>query len=399
MRGRLWAAACVVVACGPALEPGATFDEHDVTREEAPAGAIESIALPSAVHDVVIDDGAVLLATETGVFLQRGNDAPLALAPLRLDDADPESSGAARRLATRPGGAGIAIAAAQGIYVWNMGALVRSPLSAVASSPELIASGTFGGEERLVTYVAGRLVVGGGAAREVTLDPAPEHVSAIAHSNGTTFLADGASLICVVERGDGFEVTRAEPEAGALQALAVDTNGALWLAAEEGLLRRTESFDTVAWDKWPLDEGAYGLAFDPDGAGIWVRTKDGAVRVNPTTHTGLSVRIDGTPGALAIDFSGQLWTADASGSRVLRRGGLQAPAPSFASQIDAFSKRHCASCHGAGASLPLVTREEWSTNAERILLNLEVGTMPRGNPLTAAEYRIVQRWVTGGMQP
>lgn len=399
MAGRKEAAALLVLcaACAPAIEPGAQVEVRELRREAAPAGASEVIESSGVVRAFGVVQGALIWGLPDGVALQRASDPPQPVAPRVLREGEPEQTGAVRAIAARPGG-DLLVAAANGLFVWHGGELVRSPLSDVVGSPELVAAVDTGLGERVAVAQGARLVVLDDLTRQLEPRPTSAAPDSIALAGDDLFAAWGEQILRLRPVDGGFEQALFEPEAGRVRAMATDADGALWVAAERAVLRRTAVGTRVTWTLWNVEGGAWSLAPDPDGAGIWARTKNGALRIGDGDRA-LEVPLDGEPGAIAMDGEGQLWAADGKAARVIRRAGLEAPPPSFAQDVQPFAQMHCIACHSAGTTLPLTTFDEWQRNSQRILLNLQFGTMPQDNPLAPSDYRVVERWIRGGMLP
>lgn len=395
-RGVGLAAACVLAACGPSFEDGATAEHFDWKTTPLSVPAPEPVELAAPVKALVADDDAVLFGTANGLFLQRGTDAPQPLLPLTMDDDEPASTGAVSALARRTSG-GFLVAAAHGLYVWTRQSLVRSPASAALRNPTVLAACDFSGQERVAVVDDGRLLVLGRDVLEVdvpALEGAPER---LACRNGTIFASRGDRLLRLVERGDRFDPLLVDVGGAQINDLAFDLDGALWVATDDAVLRRTEAFGAVSWLSWDGVD-ARSLAIDPDRAGVWVGGEGFAARLSADEKVAASVRSSGV-GPMAMDLEGNLWSAGGDTKVLWRQGGVEAPPPSFASKVFPFAKKNCLSCHASTATIPLDDLDAWRRNGQRILLNLEVGTMPQNAPLSRVEYRVVERWVLGGMLP
>ncbi len=182
-----------------------------------------------------------------------------------------------------------------------------------------------------------------------------------------------------------------------IRGLVADLSGDLWVVTGDGLWCRHTSGSAVTWIRWETDDALGDAIADPDRPGVWVRSGASAVFASISDEAFAHAQVGGSGGPLAIAPSGVLWASD--GSALMAHSGWGAPPPSFAKEIAPFSSANCQACHGSAMSLPLVTHEEWLRNSQRILVNLRAGTMPRGEAMSASEFRIVTRWVEGGMLP
>lgn len=398
MRWSVTALVACSLGCSPTFEPDSDVDERTVERVRAPGGAAEHLVAPGVVNTLSPRGDGLLFGTGSGLYRQRGTDAPELLAPRVLEPGEPVATGAVFALAERSNG-GLLVAAAHGLFVWDDHELLLSPVSARAPAPRLVAAGSNAGEERVAVVDGEHLIVFG--ARTAQLQPlgvegAP---SAVAVSGGDVFVAYGDRLVRLEETATGYVEHLIALDSGVIRALATERGGALWAATDTCVARRWVDADGVHWIRWELPEGAFALALDPDDFGAWVRTPTAALRLPLEEGAALEVALAAGPAPLALDLDGHLWSADPADGRLERHPGLQAPAPTFAREIGAFSNRHCLACHFADSTLPLATYAQWQRNAARIRLNLEVGTMPRGQPLPAASYRVVERWISGGLLP
>lgn len=395
-RGVGLAAACVLAACGPSFEDGATTEHFDWRTTPLAASPPEPVELSAPVSALVADDDEVLFGTSQGLFLQRGSDAPQPLTPLTMRDDEPASTGAVSSVARRVAG-GFLVTAASGLYVWTGQTLVRSPVSAALTSPTVLAACDFAGQERVAVVDDERLLVLGRDLIEVDVPALRGPPERLACRNGTIFASRGDRLLRLVERGDRFDPFLVLDGSAQINDLAFDLDGALWVATGESVLRRTEVFGAASWIAWDGVD-ARALTVDPDRAGVWVRGEGFAARVSVEDKVAASVPTSGT-GPMAMDMAGNLWAAGGDSNVLWRQGGVEAPPPSFESRVMPFAQKHCHSCHSQEATIPLTDLEAWRRNGQRILLNLEVGTMPQNAALSRVEYRVVERWVLGGMLP
>lgn len=388
MRGA-WAWSVLFAACASGMEEGAVED-RSVTPFEPSHAAPERIETSGTVRALLATSVGLLVGTDAGLFLVRGSDAPVELAPLRLSDDDPATCGVVRALAPRRGG-GALVAAAKGLFTWDGQALARSPSSGLVTSPVAVASEGEGAAEHVaVAGDDGRVWWLGEEARRYDFEGA---VRALAFVSGGLFAGLGTTVAHLDPAQDQWGMTQL---AGELQSLHAGADGALWAVTSEAVLQRTMGPEGVAWSRW---SGAFtgAVASDPDGYGVWVAVADGAMRVGPdlVAHVPLGF----APTSLTLDAAGSLWAGEPETDALWRIDGLGAPPPSFAAEIEPFAEARCLACHGAGTSLPLDTHARWTTNALRILVSLRSRAMPAGAPLEPSGYRVVERWVEGGMLP
>lgn len=387
---RLGALSLLLVAACQA--EGAIVD-REVEFVPAGPGAPESLELPSIARSLLAVDGALLIGTDAGLLLQRGADAPVPIVVTRFSEAEPGATGVIHALAPRPH-EGVLVAAEHGLFVWDGQRLARSPVSDVVPAPVRVVSATIGGNEQVAVVGADRSVWWfGPVSSRLAVPASADVIPAIAFVDDALWVSADDTLVRVHGPGGTVELPR-ELGSGAIRALA-GAAGTLWVLAQGGVLRRSGGGES--WDRWPIG-AVSALTLDPDGAGAWLASDRGALRIGVGAP---SFAVHFPPGLadLALDPDGALWGADGAVPRVVRSTGLGAPAPTFEAEVATVAQRACSGCHDANASLPLANHEQWSRNAHRILLELRVGAMPKGSRLPARDLRIVERWVEGGLLP
>ena len=297
---------------------------------------------------------------------------------------------------------------AEGLFHSQDGALLPSPLGASFGDSALTGVdvlGDAGAEEAW-------LVVDGQAhwvkADEAVPFGVPEAEGApdalVGVAPGVALYAGGGSVWQVDVSAGTYQLVAGD--LGATASFDRAEDGTALLATDGGLLARSS-------------DGAFSLrTFAPAGApalsvhsvasayGATVAVVDGAlVAIDETGARRLGDAADGVPRGVAVDASGDTWTAEGP---ALRRFATGVPV-SFAADVAPFFVAHCDKCHAAGAeeAVPDVDFADYElvvSIAEDIVERLQrsgPGVMPPASSevLGADDYALVLRWADGGRAP
>ena len=195
-----------------------------------------------------------------------------------------------------------------------------------------------------------------------------------------------------------------EPVEGALPA----AGGRIVGLQQGALIERVDASDgQVAWRNVSLsssddDQGARdveAMASDPETGDLWIATDAEIVKLSGETvfktdkPEGMEAVVKAT-----VSSDGEVWLSDGAN---LWSAGSDGSIITFAQHIAPFSAENCERCHQTenGVGHPIVSYEQWSSEADEILNQLETEAMPAdGRTLVGGSADLVRRWIEGGLQ-
>jgi hypothetical protein len=193
---------------------------------------------------------------------------------------------------------------------------------------------------------------------------------------------------------------------GAASSFDRAEDGTVLLATEGGLLERSKEGVFSLRTFVAAGEPALAVHGVASAYGATVAVVDGAlVAIDATGARRLGEAATVAPRGVALDASGDTWTADGAS---LRRFATGVPV-SFAADVAPFFAAHCDKCHAADAeeAVPDVDFADYAlvvSIAEEIVERLQragPGVMPPASSevLGADEYAVVLRWADGARAP
>lgn len=366
-----------------------------------------SVTSGSGAHAVGVFEGRAAIGTSMGLLASNTN-AIDSLAPVHQLSADGGLSAVGDvTFVGRRGTQGTLVISDKGLFHSRSSVLLQAPLSESLTAHRVFTVDSFGeGADEQLWFLSdeGILNVSGGEVRTVRLTgigAKPEAVLA-AGDEGAYVVVDGS--LYVISLTDNA-ATRIAKGVGIIASFERGDDGAAYFATDDGLLEvRREGplfLHTFAAEG---EQGraitsvaaASGLVVASTGEDLFAVESSGSVRIG--AHPGTLTR------GVAIDSAGDTFAASPTSLRRFKTGK---PA-SFENDVKPFFSSKCMSCHRAGVSGARVidfedyeTAKAYAANALNRLNAVGVSPMPPANieTLSAADYAVVTRWVSGGMAP
>lgn len=348
----------VVVAGGHVFEvSGGTL--HGRTLYAAP-GDPDTLGQVAAVRPR--QAGGVWLAGDQGLFMLEGDY--VSKSPLEV------GMGALSAVSERSGGvlAGLWLGAQDGLYRRQS---TRFDRLNIANAPPVV--------RHVAVDRAGTLAV-------AVCDQALFALQVTENQLHSTATALEPGVVHGVAGGDGFVV----------------------VASDLGLLR-LKATAPLRWEQFTLAEQGtdavevLAVQVDDEGTRVWARTQTTVVLLHNEQLTGHSVPAAAGAGSmLAVDTHGDVWTAQGSVlTRHVASDGMAVP--TFANDVTPWLSTHCTRCHA-----DFTTYSVFAPRASLALQRVSNGDMPRceggvvcptQQRLTAEQYDVLDRWISGGRLP
>ena len=411
MKRAVWAVSWVAMLAGcgadDASPAGGTVS---VARlEGAPAeGAVESstLALDGEAAALSVLSGSLAVAAGDGVQRVAADGTTLVEVAVLAGSGEPTSTGAVIWMARR--GEGLLVLGAEGLFHSQDGALLPSPLGASfgeSTLTEVDVLGDTGAEEAWLVVDGQAQWVKEGEAVPFgvpEVDGAPDALVGVAP--GVALYAGGGSVWQVDVSAGTYQLVASDLGTAASFDRAED--GAVLLATEGGLLARSAEGDFSLRTFAPAGATALSVHSVASAYGATVAVVgDALVAIDATGARRLGDAADSGPRGVAVDASGDTWTAEGP---ALRRFATGVPV-SFAEDVAPFFAAHCTKCHAAGAeeTVPDVDFADYElvvSKAEEIVERLQrsgPGVMPPASSevLGTDDYALVLRWADGGRAP
>ncbi len=183
---------------------------------------------------------------------------------------------------------------------------------------------------------------------------------------------------------------------------AVGHDGAWWVAAGDGLLRRPLG-GQAPWTRYELGVPVRDLASGADG-GLWVQTEDTLLRME-APYEEAAIRSETSTGSL-------LGASDGTVARVMQNNlqmwvDVTSPVVGFEDEVLPWlNENGCITCHSVSPG-DYSNYEVFSDLAGEALSRVRSGDMPRcgadvcppDEQLTPEEYAVLEAWIAGGRAP
>ncbi len=405
LRLRFPFALLVACACPMAAAACGGSDGWDrVDGVPGPAGnvAARTVVTGSEVSTIGIGAGALVAGVGDGLVRSKlvGDDV-LAPVPVVATSGEPTKVGATSIIARR-GSDGWLAWAEHGLFLDGADGVAVSPFTSFLAAKKVLAldvTGSGATEAIWIVTDAGSFVRRGTSVTSLAQDDAEiEAMVGIDDHRALTWSNGELAEIDVVAG------TRSHVVTGVPRVAAFDRgdDGTIWLATEAGLFSRTAAgvlsqrtfaaageaprsvrAVSAGVDRVVALAGGDAIAVVDDRADVLVGGHESATRV-------------------AVDANGDVWIAS---PQKLERLPLGKPS-SFATDVAPFMTKHCQSCHAGGAGgAPKRAFDDYDTArgaATEISARLRAAGRPVMPPsdterLAPADYRVVLRWIAGGM--
>jgi hypothetical protein len=414
------ASACVLAAgCGgKSLGPPGTGGQ--VVLVTGSPQAIQSAparhAVTGATSATVVSSVGGLAAAggASGVFIASRSIADSMTAmSVAASGSDPTSTGAVSFMARRNAG-GALVQAQNGLFEDFSGYLLASPLWGTVSgdSPTAVdALGAEPSEELWFNAPKGVLHVVGGQMDTVSIQgvSAPADAVVAAGANQAVIAAAGTAYFVDLKAN---QVQVVGDNLGTVNGFDHSDDGTVYLATSAGLYQRTRAGTASLFTLVPAGSTAQNvLAVSAAYGTVLAVTATSLVEISNNVPTGVATLTQGAAGrSVAVDTNGDGWVLDQGQLAHFLTG----KPVSYASDVKPFFDKHCTVCHWttpAGTTANSAPATDWDDYATAkslaplAILRMEgSGYTPMppataNDPLTAADYAVVIRWVGGGYQP
>jgi hypothetical protein len=373
----------------------------------APTGATS----PGVVSTI---GGLVAVGSPTGVFVGSRTTADVLTAmTVVATGTDPTSTGAVNFMARRASG-GALVQAQNGLFQDNSGYLLFSPLwgSVGTDSPKTLdAMGAEPNEQLWFTSAKGVVLVSGGQVQTVSIQGvATEPDAVIAAGAGQAVIASAGTAYFIDLNAN--QVTIVGENLGTLNGFDHGDDGTVYLATTAGLFQRTKGGTATLFTFSPAGSTAQNVLGVSAAYGtVLAVTATQLVQIINNVPTAEATLTQGQAGrSVAVDTNGDGWLLDQGQLAHILTG----KPVSYATDVKPFFDKHCTVCHWTSPSgttangAPATDFDDYATAVGKAPLAIQrlegdgYSPMPpatANDPLTAADYAVVVRWVGGGYQP
>ncbi len=395
---------CVLPACGGEETAGNGGDSSTSVRIATVASPLtfpEDVAFVShEVPDTVVavgnDAGTIVAGTPTGLYGLFGTE--FSAISVYSAPGEPIETGGVTAIGRR--GAGILVAAEDGLFYSSEGRLIYAPMSLAVRDLDIGMLHVVGAGENEVIWFGGEtgvFVIVDFELGRFTLPGVEVPPSALAATEEYLVVAYGERIFEVRLT----DLSYVELPADFGRVFAIDTDGTRFaIATERGVLVREPSGEYRRFTLSGEQEGSRVdlLASDPTGG--WIGGSEaGLFRIDGESVTGLAPwPWEGEARKGTVDDEGNVWIGTGTTLTMIATGTTIG----FTADVAPIFDRKCNTCHLEGvAGAPrhdFTHYEEVVALADTILERLSTGQMPPAglDPLTDEEFDTYLRWYTGG---